>query len=117
MEPEWLRWARELQAIAQIGLTYSTENHFDVERYTRIREIAAEIMATGGGIEKGAVLDLFGRETGYATPKVDVRGVVFRADEILLVRELADGGCTIGASTGTRQPFPSTCTNSSSSVS
>lgn len=95
MEPEWLRWARELQAIAQIGLTYSTEDHFDVERYARIREIAAEIMATGGGIEKGAVLDLFGRETGYATPKVDVRGVVFRADEILLVRELADGGWTL----------------------
>ena len=47
MDPEWLRWARELQAIAQIGLTYSGENHFDVERYTRIREIAAEIMATG----------------------------------------------------------------------
>ncbi len=29
LEPEWLRWARELQAIAQIGLTYATENHFD----------------------------------------------------------------------------------------
>jgi ADP-ribose pyrophosphatase YjhB (NUDIX family) len=92
MDPEWLRWARELQAIAQIGLTYSGESHFDVERYTRIREIAAEIVAAGGGVETGAVLALFGGQTGYATPKVDVRGVVFRDDKILLVREVSDGG-------------------------
>ncbi len=95
MEPEWLRWARELQAIAQIGLTYSAENHFDVERYTRVREIAAEIMASGAGLEKHAVLDLTCGETGYATPKVDVRGVVFRDDRILLVKEVADGGWTL----------------------
>lgn len=94
-EPAWLRWARELQAIAQIGLTYATENHFDVERYTRIREIAAEIMAAGGGVKTGAILALWDRERGYATPKVDVRGVVFRDDAILLVREVADGGWTL----------------------
>lgn len=94
-EPEWLRWARELQAIAQIGLTYSTESHFDVERYARVREIAAEIMAAGARVEKSAVLDLMCGETGYATPKVDVRGVVFRDDRILLVREVADGAWTL----------------------
>jgi ADP-ribose pyrophosphatase YjhB (NUDIX family) len=95
VEPEWLRWARELQAIAQIGLTYATENHFDRERYGRVREIAAEIMAAGGRVEPGAVLDLTSREAGYATPKVDVRGVVFREDRILLVREVADGRWTL----------------------
>ena len=95
MEPEWLRWARELQAIAQIGLTYATENHFDRERYARVREIAAEIMASGGRVEKGAVLDLTCGETGYATPKVDVRGVVFRDDRILMVREVTDGCWTL----------------------
>jgi ADP-ribose pyrophosphatase YjhB (NUDIX family) len=95
LEPEWLRWARELQAIAQIGLTYATENHFDAERYARVREIAAEIMAAGGRVDKSTVLDLTCGETGYATPKVDVRGVVFRNDRILLVREVADGGWTL----------------------
>jgi len=84
-----------LQAIAQIGLTYSSDRHFDVERYTRIREIAAEIMSAGGGSEKGTLLEIFQREEGYATPKVDIRGVVFRDEKILLVKEVADGGWTL----------------------
>ena len=95
MEPQWLRWAKELQAIAQNGRTYSSGNHFDTERYRRISEIAAEIMASSGEVEKGTLIRLFEREEGYATPKVDVRGVVFRNEQILLVREVADGGWTL----------------------
>jgi ADP-ribose pyrophosphatase YjhB (NUDIX family) len=95
MEPDYLKWAKELQAIAQIGLTYSSDRHFDVERYSRIREIAAEIMSAGSGIEKGELLELFSRAEGYATPKVDIRGVVFRDDKILLVKEIADGRWTL----------------------
>jgi ADP-ribose pyrophosphatase YjhB (NUDIX family) len=95
MDPDWLRWARELQAIAQIGLTYSAESHFDAERYSRIREIAADILSSRGGIGRDLLLESFGREEGYATPKVDVRGVVFRDDRILLVREIADGRWTL----------------------
>lgn len=95
MEPQWLRWAKELQAIAQIGLTYSSADHFDVERYARIREIAAEIMSFCGEMEKGMLLELFQQEDGYATPKVDIRGAVFRDDKVLLVREVADGCWTL----------------------
>ena len=95
MEPKWLQWAKELQAIAQIGLAYPSGSHFDQERYVRIREIAAEIMSAGGGLDKTALLGLFKREGGYATPKVDVRGVVFRGGEVLLVKEIADGGWTL----------------------
>jgi ADP-ribose pyrophosphatase YjhB (NUDIX family) len=95
MEPKWLQWAKELQAIAQIGLAYPSGSHFDQERYERIRVIAAEIMSASGGMDKRSLLDLFERESGYATPKVDVRGVVFREGKILLVREVADGGWTL----------------------
>jgi ADP-ribose pyrophosphatase YjhB (NUDIX family) len=95
VEPPWLRWARELQALAQIGLTYAGDDHFDVERYTRVREIAAEMMAAGSGHPTRAVLDLLCAETGYATPKVDVRGVVFREERILLVKEVSDGAWTL----------------------
>jgi len=95
MEPQWLKWAKELQAIAQIGLAYSPNNQFDVQRYIRIREIAAEILASYSAVEKNTWLELFHREQGYATPKVDVRGVVFQGDQILLVREVADGGWTL----------------------
>lgn len=95
MGPEWLLWAKELQAIAQIGLAYPSGSHFDRERYERVREIAAQMMAAGGGMDKTTLLGLFEREEGYATPKVDVRGVVFRGDKVLLVREAADGGWTL----------------------
>ena len=37
------------------------------------------------------MLELFAGDSGYATPKVDVRGVVFRAGKILLVQERSDG--------------------------
>lgn len=90
MEPKWLEWARQLQALAQNGLTY-TENHFDRERYEQIRHIAAEMLADKTGAEIDAVLDLFIREKDYATPKVDVRGAAFRDGKILLVKETSDG--------------------------
>lgn len=90
MNHKWLEWVKKLQAIAQNGLTY-TENPFDVERYKSLRAIAAEIMATYSNVEPSYVVDLFAREVGYATPKVDVRGAVFLNDTILLVREREDG--------------------------
>lgn len=89
MEPKWLDWAKRLQAISQNGLTYA-KDHFDQERFRQVEDIAAEILADKAGVEPEAVLDLFSRQTDYATPKVDVRGVVFRDDTILLVKETSD---------------------------
>ena len=89
-EPQWLIWARELQAIAQNGLTFSRDR-FDIERYHAVREIASTMMAAGSGSEIPIIADLFAGQSGYATPKVDVRGAVFRDDRILLVRERSDG--------------------------
>jgi ADP-ribose pyrophosphatase YjhB (NUDIX family) len=86
MDPDWLRWVKRLQAIAQDGLTY-TGDDYDAGRYEQVREIAAEILAvhsTGGLEDARELLDL---EVGPATPKVDVRAAVFRSGEILLVRE------------------------------
>ncbi|MDZ8183945.1 MAG: NUDIX hydrolase [Nostoc sp. ChiSLP02] len=94
MQPKWLEWAQKLQAIAQNGLTYS-EGVYDIERYKQLRAIATEIMATYSNVEHSYLLDLFSREVGYATPKVDVRGAIFRDDTILLVKERADGGWTL----------------------
>ena len=90
MDPSWLRWARELQAIAQIGLAYGPDV-YDKERYEAVRVMAAEMMAERSESNSETILQLFTRETGYATPKVDVRGAVFRDDAILLVREASDG--------------------------
>jgi ADP-ribose pyrophosphatase YjhB (NUDIX family) len=67
-------------------------NPYDLERYHQMSEIAAEMMAEGSGEPVEQVLGLLENQAGYATPKLDARGVVFREEKILLVRELADGG-------------------------
>lgn len=88
---QWLDWAQRLQAIAQTGLTYA-KDPFDIERYGQIREIAAQMMAAGSGDDLEMIRGLFNDQAGYTTPKVDVRGVVFRDNKILLVREKLDNG-------------------------
>ena len=92
--PQWLLWARQIQAIAQNGLTY-TEGVFDRERYTQLRALAQEIFATYTEMPADALSGIFGGEVGYATPKVDVRGAVFRDGKVLLVRERSDGLWTL----------------------
>jgi ADP-ribose pyrophosphatase YjhB (NUDIX family) len=79
-----------LAAIAQDGLAYS-QDPFDTERYASVRDIAAEMMAGQSDAEVSYVADLLAGQTGHTTPKVDVRGVAFRDDKILLVRERDDG--------------------------
>lgn len=92
MSPRWLVWARQLQAIAQTGLAFS-KDVYDRERYEAIRSLAAQIMAAHSDADACRIEGLFADQVGYATPKVDVRGAVFRDDgRILLVREAADGG-------------------------
>jgi ADP-ribose pyrophosphatase YjhB (NUDIX family) len=86
---EWVDWALRLQALSQSGLTYAT-NPFDLDRYRSIQRIAAEMLAAGSGAQVEQVLQMLSSETGYATPKVDVRGVVFRKDAMLFVRERMD---------------------------
>lgn len=93
-DPEWLLWARELQALAQTGLTFSTDP-YDLDRYRRIRALAAEMYARGSDTPLERIRALFELESGYATPKVDVRGAVFRDGRILLVREALDGLWTL----------------------
>jgi ADP-ribose pyrophosphatase YjhB (NUDIX family) len=93
-DPKWLLWVRELQAMAQTGLAFS-HDPYDLERYRRLRAIAAEMLSAGSGAELSFVQSLLEQDMGYATPKVDVRGAVFRDDRILLVREVSDGGWTM----------------------
>jgi len=91
MEPKWLVWAREIQAIAQTGLTF-TKDTYDRERYERLRLLAADMMGQSGGLDVTVIDNLFAEQTGYATPKIDVRGAVFKESKILLVQERSDAG-------------------------
>lgn len=86
MNEKWLEWAVELQSLAQAGLAYGRDV-YDRERYERIREISAEMMAYKTEIPLDKVRDLFCGETGYQTPKLDTRAAIFDKDKILLVQE------------------------------
>jgi len=94
MESTWIAWVRRLQAIAQNGLMFS-KDPFDRERYEQVRSVAAEILASYTEVGAALISDLFREEEGYATPKIDVRGAVFDANRILLVREQSDGLWTL----------------------
>lgn len=104
MSTKWLEWAKRIQSLSQAGLTYS-KDVYDMERFEELRTISTEIMAEHTEVEMEKIKDLFASEKGYQTPKVDVRGAVFRDGKILLVKEKVDnkwalpgGFCDIGLS-------------------
>ncbi|WP_261557770.1 NUDIX hydrolase [Frankia tisae] len=92
--PDWLPWVRELHSIAQAGLAYS-QDPYDLERFSQLRRLSYEIAAHCAVVTVEAAEAIFGGEVGYQTPKVDVRGVLFDGDRILLVREKEDGGWSL----------------------
>lgn len=79
-------WAAELQSLAQAGLEYG-KDIFDRERYTRIREIAVEMMAERTGLPLEKMKTLFAGDEGYQTPKIETRAAIFKDDKILMVKE------------------------------
>jgi ADP-ribose pyrophosphatase YjhB (NUDIX family) len=94
MNYDWLLLAKKLQSIARAGLTYS-ENPYDLSRYEQLQQLAAEILHHHTGTDTDTIMDLIKSEKGYMTPKVDIRGVIFRKKEILLAREKIDGNWSV----------------------
>ncbi len=92
--PQWLKWARTIQAISQIGLTYK-KNHYDEENFTQLMTIAADMVAFHTQQSHKNLEKNFLAQPGYATVKVDVRGAVIQEGKILLVRERVDGKWTM----------------------
>ena len=89
-----LAWARELEAIALNGLHFSRDV-YDRERYSKLRELAAQMLAAELEISPARAQGYWESETGYITPKLDVRGGVFDGERVLLVRERSDGRWTL----------------------
>lgn len=80
-----------LAALAQDGLTYATGD-YDLDRYRQVSRLAAELLSVLSGRPAGELTVELGRDSGYATPKIDVRGAIFDHQErVLLMREKVDG--------------------------
>ncbi|MCX2523239.1 NUDIX hydrolase [Larsenimonas rhizosphaerae] len=90
MEHDWVTFARQLRSIAQTGQTYTT-NHFELERYRQLEVLTNQMFAVLADVPVSRVENFIIPDAGYATPKVDVRGAVFREGKILLVQEHRDG--------------------------
>jgi hypothetical protein len=87
--PQWLQIAREIQQLAQTGITFS-QSEYEKKRYSRLTEIAAEIVESNTQLEKESVKKILMDHPGYATPKIDVRAAVFKDNKLLLVQETTD---------------------------
>lgn len=87
----WLAMAQRVQALAQAGLAYQPPL-FDAERYQELLDISHRMLCDLTRIPVTVFEETIAAERGYPTPKVDVRAVLLRGDEMLLVREKHDGG-------------------------
>jgi ADP-ribose pyrophosphatase YjhB (NUDIX family) len=90
----YLELARRLQALGRTGLHFCG-SEYDRERYAEIEAIAAELLAGESPADRAALLALWRQESGYVTPKIEVRGAAFRDGRVLLVRETVDGLWTL----------------------
>jgi len=95
MNDRRLELFRTLQALARTGQHFCRDE-YDRERYEQVERIAAELLAGGSTMSAAELQREWALERGYVTPKLEVRGAVFRADgRVLLVRETADGLWTL----------------------
>jgi len=93
---------RRVLALSRTGLHFTGEQYrsdgsrtFDAERYEEIGQLAAQLIAQQTNAPVGEVLKAWHADDGYVTPKVDVRGALFRENKVLLVRERSDGKWTL----------------------
>lgn len=87
-----LRYAQRIQAIAQAGIAYST-NAYDLERYEELRGLSVDLLGEISDEPYEKIVRVFASETGYQTPKVDIRAVIFDdSRRVLLAREKMDKG-------------------------
>jgi len=80
-----------LSALSQAGLEYGV-SEYDLDRYRKVAAVAADLLAAVTDRPAADFSLELGRDSGYSTPKVDVRGALLDRDErILMMRERSDG--------------------------
>ncbi len=93
MEKEFrlIEISKRMRALAQSALTY-VDDEYQRERYNEYLGLSDQIMAEVTGYKLKEIKDCFHLQKEYATPKVDIRAVIFNdKNEILMIRESEDG--------------------------
>lgn len=92
MEKELAVLIAKLQGIAQTGKTYA-KDPYDLERYEELRQLTGQLIQLFySGVPDDQLAIYLSADDGYATPKVDIRAVIFDdQDRLLLVQEKSDG--------------------------
>jgi len=90
MNRNYFESIKRIQALAEIGLGYSTSS-YDTERYDEIQEICLQLLEKLTNIPVETIKPIIQENNGYKTPKVDIRAVVFNQEgKILLIQEKVD---------------------------
>lgn len=74
------KWITEAQALVQSGIAYS-KDPYDQERFKRLMAMIAELASFSTEKNFQEINNFFSQETGYATPKIDVRAFILKDDK------------------------------------
>lgn len=95
MQPPLAAFLEHVLATAQAGLTYS-KDPFDIGRFQALREATATLIASQSELDPEAIAHWIALDSGYPTPKLDVRALILNdAGRLLLVQERSDGCWTL----------------------
>ncbi|EKP0260896.1 NUDIX hydrolase [Aeromonas sobria] len=95
MQPPLAAFLEQVLATAQAGLTYSNDP-FDIGRFEALRAATVDLIASQSDLKTEAIAEWITLDSGYPTPKLDVRALIMdEAGHILLVQERSDGCWTL----------------------
>jgi len=78
---------RAMLALIQSGLAYTTDP-FDQDRYQKLQTLLIQQMATTSNLSVATLTTMLTQDTGYVTPKLDVRGLIRHGNQLLLVQDI-----------------------------
>lgn len=109
MQPPLATFLEQVLATAQAGLTYSNDP-FDIARFEALRAATTALIVSQSELAPEAIAQWIALDSGYPTPKLDVRALILDdAGRLLLVQECSDGLWTLpgaGATSATRRRAP-----------
>lgn len=95
MQPPLAAFLEQVLATAQAGLTYSRDP-FDIARFEALRTATVTLIDSQSELAPDAIGDWIALDSGYPTPKLDVRAFIQNdAGHVLLVQERSDGCWTL----------------------